>query len=1278
MLRQVGQWLKRLWQWVAGLFAKGKPAPAPPPPAVPPLSDTAYENLFMQLMDGVGEGWDGARVREHLGNRSDDSWFANWLRRFGRDTLLASPQPNNELARRMVRLGEIGCGKFGEIAGEFGKQRLAKNAEPLAEGEWEFLFGSLLERVALGDEPVLAFLEDLQHRAILQLWVEWLRNYGERLLAADVAERDLARRMARLGEIAGGELGEVARDLGSRLLERVPVEDEVWEIIEAVFVGNGLGVAGDVNRQDAEGAEEEGGGNQEAEAWFYLGLQQAMAENIEGAIASFNQALAIKPDYYEALSCLGGMQVLLKQLEPAIASYNKVLAIKPEDHEAFYNRGCAQADLGELEAAIVSYNQALAIKPDFPEALYSQGLAQAMLGQLEPAIASYNQALAIKPDFYEVLHNRGLAQAMLGQFEPAISSYNQALAIKPDFPEALFYRGLAQYKLGQLEPAIASWNQALAIKPDDHNALYSRGKAQADLGQLEPAIDSYNQALAIKPDFPEAWYNRGLAQAKLGQLEPAIASWNEALAIKPDYHEALHNRGLAQAMLGQFEPAIASHNQALTIKPDFYEAWYNRGYAQANLGQFEPAIASYNQALTIKPDYHEALLNRGYAQGELGQFESAIASYDAALALKRDLWEAWWNRGMVAGQSISPLQGRLNPLLATSPLARENPELNRRGYEGALASYEEGLKHCHRDTHPEGWGQLHWRIGDAHYKRGIGDARRRHYWKKALNSYNTALQTLTETAFPEAHLDVLDNLMRVWRWLGEKEQADELHRHAKELLRRLLAEPKRSDWEKKQLALKFAGFQQLTVDECVRNGEPVRAWELAEQGKNACLTWLLYAWSEDIPTASWDDIQQLLNPSTAAIYWHQSPVALHTFIIKHSAPEPIVLGATPDSRTETASPLSDSPSPHAEMEPGGEVLFQTRLQEFEAWVKEWNQQYEDYRNPKEKGAAEDDNKSHPWYAGMEERLQRLGEILDIPAILEQVAGIPQLILIPHRDLHPLPLEYLFPDRLTLTRLPSAQIGKMLSAAPAFPSPPNPEKILLSAETPDSKKFLDLPLADVESAAIAQMFPPTGITRISGKKVKNTTLKEYLQQPHRIFHFTGHGVANISNPAFSYLALAGEEKLTVEDILSIKLDGYDLISLSACETALTRNQTITAEYVGLVSGFLRAGAAGAFTTLWVVPSNASALMTIQFYRQLKKGRSQAVARANAVKWLKQLTPKKLSRLYKAALAKLPLYEDTVRPTVETELTTLAQQEEQDGKLFQHPYYWAAFTIAGTFQ
>jgi tetratricopeptide (TPR) repeat protein len=62
-------------------------------------------------------------------------------------------------------------------------------------------------------------------------------------------------------------------------------------------------------------------------------------------------------------------------LEEAIASYDKALEIKPDYHEAWNNRGNALGDLGRLEEAIASYDKALEIKPDYHEAWYNRGIA---------------------------------------------------------------------------------------------------------------------------------------------------------------------------------------------------------------------------------------------------------------------------------------------------------------------------------------------------------------------------------------------------------------------------------------------------------------------------------------------------------------------------------------------------------------------------------------------------------------------------------------------------------------------------------------------------------------------------------------------------------------------------------------------------------------------------------------------------------------------------------------------------------------------------------------
>jgi hypothetical protein len=94
-----------------------------------PLSDTDYEFLYTQLLEGVTHGWQQPRVLrffESLGDRGSQAEWVGWLRRFG-DRLLASPVPNNELAARMVQLGQMGCGEISDVSYEIGMQLLTRS-----------------------------------------------------------------------------------------------------------------------------------------------------------------------------------------------------------------------------------------------------------------------------------------------------------------------------------------------------------------------------------------------------------------------------------------------------------------------------------------------------------------------------------------------------------------------------------------------------------------------------------------------------------------------------------------------------------------------------------------------------------------------------------------------------------------------------------------------------------------------------------------------------------------------------------------------------------------------------------------------------------------------------------------------------------------------------------------------------------------------------------------------------------------------------------------------
>ena len=146
------------------------------------------------------------------------------------------------------------------------------------------------------------------------------------------------------------------------------------------------------------------------------------------------------------------------QYEEAIASYKEAIRIKPDDADAHYNLGVTYGESGQYEEAIASYKEALRIKPDDADAHYNLGYVYRELGQYEEAIASFKKSIRIKPDDANAHYSLGLAYDESGQYEEAIASYKEVLRIKPDDADAHFFLVLAYVNAGQYEEAIASYS----------------------------------------------------------------------------------------------------------------------------------------------------------------------------------------------------------------------------------------------------------------------------------------------------------------------------------------------------------------------------------------------------------------------------------------------------------------------------------------------------------------------------------------------------------------------------------------------------------------------------------------------------------------------------------------------------------------------------------------------------------------------------------------------------------------------------------------------------
>ena len=238
---------------------------------------------------------------------------------------------------------------------------------------------------------------------------------------------------------------------------------------------------------------------------------------------------------------------------------------------------------------------------------------------------------------------------------------------------------------------------------------------------------------------------------------------------------------------------------------------------------------------------------------------------------------------------------------------------------------------------------------------------------------------------------------------------------------------------------------------------------------------------------------------------------------------------------------------------------------------------------------------------------------------------------------------------------------------------HPEKLsLLSVENPAN----DLAYAEIESTLINGMF--TNLTHIEADTATNSVVKTKLQQPHHLFHFTGHGAYNQRQPHNSALTLTGDEQITAEEISQLNLNSYQLITLAACETAITGNQTIDTEYVGLVSGFLQAGATSVLSTLWTVEEISSAWLMIRFYQLYLDNIPANEALRKAQLWLHNITYPQLVTWIERLGVGVQDSHPQIYAYLQDEITDIQQKSDKMDKNHQpydHPYYWAAFTLTG---
>jgi predicted O-linked N-acetylglucosamine transferase (SPINDLY family) len=240
----------------------------------------------------------------------------------------------------------------------------------------------------------------------------------------------------------------------------------------------------------------------------------------------------------EALHGRGMALLDLMRNDEAIASFREALKLKPDFAEAHYKLGVALTEQGRRQEAVDAYRSALALKPDYAEAHNNLGVLLGDEGRLDAAVASYQKALVVNPALAEAHLNLGNALAGLGRPQDAVISYRNALSCRPNYVEAHVNLGSILKELDRLDEASASYSEALACRPDHAEAHNGLGGILQIQGKHGEAMACYRRAISLAPNLAEAHFNLGVVLHDQGRLQEAIESYRHALRLRPDLAEA--------------------------------------------------------------------------------------------------------------------------------------------------------------------------------------------------------------------------------------------------------------------------------------------------------------------------------------------------------------------------------------------------------------------------------------------------------------------------------------------------------------------------------------------------------------------------------------------------------------------------------------------------------------------------------------------------------------------------------------------------------------------
>ncbi len=278
-----------------------------------------------------------------------------------------------------------------------------------------------------------------------------------------------------------------------------------WLALVALAIGSGAALA----QEEQPGAKD-----------FLAGQEAMKAKNVDGAIASFEKALAANPELFASNYFLGFAYKSKQNWEKCGANFDTFLKKVGTDPKAGEQIGHSNRE---------------------------GGLCYARAESTAKAIPMLQKAASAKPDDKEVQFLLGVALMRENRENEAETSFAKVIQLDPSLQRAYYYAGRINFNRQEWDQATQRLEKYLELGPTDafaadaHFMIGSNAIRQAETSpdkaaQQQKAADHLTKFLAAKPNAPQAaqaHYILGSLAAQRDDNETAKTHFEKYLELEP-------------------------------------------------------------------------------------------------------------------------------------------------------------------------------------------------------------------------------------------------------------------------------------------------------------------------------------------------------------------------------------------------------------------------------------------------------------------------------------------------------------------------------------------------------------------------------------------------------------------------------------------------------------------------------------------------------------------------------------------------------------------------